>query len=482
MTGFATQKTPLRLAIFVVCFLIFLLLLSMIRGDWGSNSPQMSADVLPQKVFGADHYTLENGLEIVVVPNHRAPVVTHMVWYKVGAADETIGQSGIAHFLEHLMFKGSTGLAAGEFSEIIRGLGGHDNAFTSQDYTAYFQSIAKEHLATVMKMEAGRMRGMNPPAGAVLSERNVILEERAQRTDNKPSALFNEQMRALAFINHPYGVPVIGWRHEIEQMEWPTIKAFYDRFYGPNNAILVVTGDVTGEEVRSLASKIYGSLPMIEIEDRTRTTTPALIATPELKLREDSIHQPMFNLHFRAPSTAQDQDTSLALQVLQEIMGASSASRLYKSLVIEQKIASHINFSYDSASLNDSSLWITAYPSEGIEPEAVDAAIQVELQKVITDGVTEDELIAAKQRMQDSTFFALDSLSGPAMIIGRELTTGSSLDYIENWPHLVNAVTAAQVQEAASEYLNPADKSSSTSLVRGTLLPAVQVEEEGVSQ
>jgi zinc protease len=206
-----------------------------------------------KKVFNAEHFTLQNGMQVVVIPNHRVPVITHMVWYRVGAADDPVGKSGIAHFLEHLMFKGTDTLAPGEFSKIIRGLGGNDNAFTSQDYTAYFQSISVDHLEKVMTMEASRMRGMNVPAAEVESERQVIIEERRERIENDPRAWLGEQMRYALYPNHPYGTPNIGWQSEMASLTWDDAKGVYDTWYAPNNAILVIAGDVTMEQVKPLA-------------------------------------------------------------------------------------------------------------------------------------------------------------------------------------------------------------------------------------
>ena len=477
MTGFTAQKMPFRLIIFAIGFIAALVIISLSM-TMMSRAPDTTPEAgLPDKIFNAETYTLENGLEIIVVPNHRVPVVTHMLWYKVGAADEERGLSGIAHFLEHLMFKGSTGLAAGEFSKTVRGLGGNDNAFTSQDYTAYFQSIAKEHLQTVMRMEAGRMRGMNPPQDHVLSERNVIIEERKQRTDNSPASRLTEQMRSLAFINHPYSIPVIGWMHEIEELEWPDIKEFYDRYYGPNNAVLIVTGDVTGEEVYAIAKKTYGTLPMVDVPERARTDIPPMIANPTLSVADPLVYQPSMKLLFRVPSLAQDQETALALQVLEEIMGAGAPSRLYQSLVVKQKLASNISLSYSSASLGPAELWIAAYPSDGVDMATLYNAIKAELNTLITEGITETELTAAKQRLQDSSLFALDSLSGPAMIIGREYLSGTPIETIETWPHLIGAVTAQQVQQAAKTYLNIDDRKSKTFYVRGDLLPETVTQE-----
>ncbi|MEM7679568.1 MAG: pitrilysin family protein, partial [Pseudomonadota bacterium] len=194
------------------------------------------------KVFNAEYFKLENGMDVVVIPNHRTPVITHMVWYKVGSADEKPGHSGLAHFLEHLMFKGSLGFGPGEFSRAVKALGGNDNAFTSRDFTAYFQSVASQHLELVMRMEAGRMRKLNTPIEEVNAERKVVQEERRQRTDNNPQGRFREALNNALYVNHPYNRPVIGWGHEIAELSWQSAKAFYDQYYGPNNATLVVSG------------------------------------------------------------------------------------------------------------------------------------------------------------------------------------------------------------------------------------------------
>src|SRR5687767_14633984 len=209
----------------------------------------------------ASEFKLSNGMEVVVIPDHRAPVVTHMVWYKVGAADEPPGVSGIAHFLEHLMFKSTEKIGTGEFSKIISRLGGQDNAFTGNDITAYFQRVSKDRLKTVMEMEADRMVNLRLEEKEVLTERQVILEERRSRVENSPSAILDEQMNAALYMSHPYGIPVIGWEHEMAKLSPADAMAFYKRFYAPNNAILVVTGDVTADEVKALAEETYGKIP-----------------------------------------------------------------------------------------------------------------------------------------------------------------------------------------------------------------------------
>lgn len=408
-----------------------------------------------QKTFNAQRFVLENGLEIIVIPSARVPAVTHMVWYRVGAADEPRGKSGIAHFLEHLMFKGSTGLQPGEFSEIVRSLGGNDNAFTSQDYTAYFQSIASEHLETVMRMEAGRMRGLAPPASEVESEREVILEERRQRIDNDPRAKFREHLSTAAFINHPYGTPIIGWAHEMETLSWDDAKSFYDQWYGPNNAILIVSGDVDAQQVYTLAQDIYGPIEPIDLPQRNWPETPDLIADAVVTFKDKSIRQPSVQSIYRAPAYRKNKNDALALEVLTEIMGGGSTSRLYKSIVIDQKLTSGAGLSYRPEKWDISNISIYASPLPGINVERVRAAYEDELRKLVKDGVTKDELEDAKNRMQDAAIYARDSLTGPAMVFGYALINGYEIDDVEYWPHMISAVSAEDIQRVAKAYLDP---------------------------
>jgi zinc protease len=424
------------------------------------------------KVFNAESFMLDNGMQVVVIPNHRVPVVTHMVWYKVGAMDEAQGKSGIAHFLEHLMFKGSEGLGPGEFSEKIRRLGGNDNAFTSQDYTAYYQSIAAEHLETVMTMEAGRMRGMTLPPEEVDSERLVILEERRQRTDNDPRAQFGEKMSSALFPDHPYGVPIIGWPDEMANLSREDAKNFYDRWYGPNNAVLVVSGDVTGTQVFELAKKIYGPLPKIALPERVMTKKPpASAATAHVVMENKDIREPLVQIAMRVPTYLENREASLAMQVLEDILSGGPTSRLYKSLVIEQKIATSAGFSYDSSARGESTAWLYAAPMPGTSLETLQKALQDELRKVVKDGVTETELKESITRMQDEAAYARDSLTGPAMVFGASLVIGETMDDIEYWPRNIGTVTAAQVKDAATKFLNP-DAPGAHKSVTGFLLPA----------
>ena len=469
-------KAALSVAILVLITIVGSYIINRNPPPQNINITKKLTPATAKKVFNAKSYMLDNGLKIVVVENHRAPVITHMIWYKVGAADEPRGKSGIAHFLEHLMFKGQShptlgDLEEGEFSRIIRSLGGEGNAFTSQDYTAYFQSISSKHLEKVMSMEAGRMTGMNIPAEGFAAENKVIMEERRQRTDNDPRAQMAEQMMQSLFPNHPYAMPVIGWMHEIEDLSHDEVMSFYHQYYAPNNAVLVVSGDVDGAQVYEIAKRTYGLIPPSDnLPERKRTISPPFIAATTMKLEHEIIKEPILRRVYRAPSARQDKDTSLALEVLEDILGNGSTSRLYKSLVIEQKIATNISLSYRSTAWDDARISISATPQAGIEITQLQDAINDELRKVITEGISDDELSDSITRLQAEAIYALDSLSGPAMIIGSSLTTGLTLDDIEYWPQQIEAVSKEQIQEAATLYLNP-DEPSKTPPIEGILMP-----------
>ena len=248
-------------------------------------------------------YKLSNGLELVVIPDRRAPVVTHMIWYKVGAADETPGKSGLAHFLEHLMFKGTAVNPAGRFSQVVARIGGQENAFTSNDYTGYFQRVPSDRLKTVMEFEADRMTGLQLTDAVVLPERDVILEERNQRTENNPRARLSEQMSAALYLNHPYGKPVIGWRHEMEHLSRDDALAFYRRFYAPNNAVVVIAGDVDPEETRKLVEQIYGRLaPNTDLPPRQRPQEPPSVVARTLTLADPRVEMPSMQRDYLVPS------------------------------------------------------------------------------------------------------------------------------------------------------------------------------------
>ncbi len=461
---------------FITCLTVALILSGLSgAGFYGGVQSALAETETREKVFNAQSFMLDNGMQVVVIPNHRAPVITHMVWYKVGAAMEPAGKSGIAHFLEHLMFKGSAqiggpDLKAGEFSKIIRRLGGHDNAFTSQDYTAYFQSVPAAELETVMRMEAGRMRGMDLPLQEVNSERNVIMEERRQRTDNNPKARFFESFNAHSYLNHPYGTPIIGWMHEIEGLSREDAKEYYTQWYAPNNAILVVSGDVTPADVFSKAIDIYGTIARHDVPERVYTQSPPTETRSRLVMSDKAVREPMVYKAYRAPSARMNKGEALALDVLAEIMGGGPTSRLYQALVRMQKIASSAGLSYDSAQWDDAGLLLYAVPLPDQDPAMIEEALDDVMRQLIRKGVSDRELGDAITRMRDNAVYARDSLSGPAMIIGRALASGSTLDDVEYWPYDIATVTEAQILDVAQKYLDP-DKGGAMPPVVGILLP-----------
>ena len=432
-----------------------------------------------QKIFNAQTFELDNGMQVVLIENHKIPVVTHMVWYKVGASDEPWGKSGIAHFFEHLMFKGTEKVAPGDFSKTVRNLGGNDNAFTSQDYTAYFQSVPSKHLGTVMEMEADRMNNLSVPEEEFLSERDVILEERNQRTDTNPTAKFMERIKASLFANHPYGIPVIGWRHEIAALDYETAMDFYDKWYAPNNAILVVSGNVTLEELKTLAQQTYGLLPAEDVPQRQWTQAPDLPGAGTYVMHDPQVKQPMWIRAYQAPSIKESYEDTLALEVLEELLSGGSSARLYQSLVVEQKLATSVNMSYSGTLLLDGTVIFHAIPREGVTMEQISTAIDVELLKLIREGIDAKELSETKEKMINSSIYARDSIAGPAMIFGGSIASGLSVDQIEYWPRDIRAVTDEKIVELITGWLNPNDPENNPSIT-GHLLPPKVEELNGV--
>jgi zinc protease len=401
-------------------------------------------------------YKLTNGLELVVIPDRRAPVVTHMIWYKVGAADEVAGHSGLAHFLEHLMFKGTAKHPAGEFSQVVASLGGQENAFTTSDYTGYFQRVPSGDLATVMAFEADRMTGLQLTDEVVLPEREVILEEQNQRVGNNPRARLSEQIAAALYLNSPYGRPVIGWRHEMEQLTRDDAIGFYRRFYGPNNAVVVIAGDVTPEAALKLAEDTYGkAAPHASIAPRVRPREPKPTAARSLTLADPRVELPIVQRDYLVPSfhTAKP-GQSEALEVLAHVLGSGSNSRLYRALVMDQKIAVAAGAWYDSSALDDSRFGVYGSPKDGVTLPQLETAIDAVIADVAAKGITAEELDRTKTRLIADAVYAHDSQASMARWYGSALTTGATVEDVTHWPDRVRKVTAEAVQDAARQWLD----------------------------
>jgi zinc protease len=407
----------------------------------------------------ATEFTLANGMQVVVIPDTRAPVVTHMVWYRVGAADEPPGVSGIAHFLEHLMFKSTDKIAMGEFSKIVSRLGGQDNAFTGHDATAYFQRVAKERLPTVMGMEADRMVNLKLTEKEVLTERNVILEERRSRIENSPGAILDEQMNAALYQSHHYKIPVIGWEHEIAKLSPSDALTFYKRFYAPNNAILVVAGDVTPEQVKTMAEATYGKVPANSAvgAPRARPLDPEPRAARRLKLEDPRAGKASLSRYYQVPSyvTAKPGEAE-ALDLMMKILAQGSISRLYKGLVMDMtnQIASSASGNYQGGGLDYGTIAIQAIAADGKALEQVEAAIDAAIVELKDKGVTDAELSRAKAGYIAEYVYENDSQSTMARRYGWNLVVGRTIAQVDSWPDDIAKVTAADVKAVAAKYLD----------------------------
>ena len=400
-------------------------------------------------------FNLKNGLELVVIPDHRAAVVTHMIWYKVGAADEKPGKSGIAHFLEHLMFKGTAKHPTGQFSAVVAKMGGQENAFTTDDYTGYYQRVPSNQLKTVMAFEADRMTGLVLTDAVVLPERQVILEERNMRIENNPRAKLGVQIDAALYLNSHYGIPTIGWRSEMEHLTRQDAIAFYHRYYAPNNAVVVIAGDVEPHQALAFARETYGKIkPNPDLPPRLRTKEPPPIAARTVTLADARVEQPVVQRAYLVPSfkTAKPGESE-ALEVLAHILGSGSNSRLYRALVVDQKLAVNAAAWYDSSSLGMSKFGIYGAPRPGITPEHLAKAIDAVVAKVVAKGVTDEELARSKTRLIADAVYAHDSQASMARWYGTSLMTGATVADVAHWPDHIRAVTAGQVQQAARRWL-----------------------------
>jgi zinc protease len=402
-------------------------------------------------------FTLANGLKLIVKEDHRSPVVISQIWYKAGSIDELNGTTGVAHVLEHMMFKGTHKVPGGEFSRRIAAAGGRENAFTSRDYTAYFQQLQKSRLPLAMELESDRMRNLVLTEGEFAKEIKVVMEERRLRTDDQPRALVHEKMTAMSFQSHPYRHPVIGWMNDLENMSFRDAKEWYDRWYAPNNAVLVVVGDVSPKEVFVLAQKYYGAIqsrPLLPLDKRKPQTEPPQIGIKRLTVKAPA-RFPYLAMGYHAPVVRKPGTDwePYALEMLAGVLDGNESARLNKELVREQRIASSAGAGYDSNARGPGMFYLDGTPSEGKTVGDLETALRAEVEKLIREGVTEEELARVKAQVVAGHVFQLDSMFYQAMQIGQLESIGMSHRDVDTMLIKLQAVTAEQVREVAKKYL-----------------------------
>lgn len=398
-------------------------------------------------------FQLENGMDVVVIEDHRAPAVVHMVWYRAGSADEQPGVSGVAHFLEHLLFKGTEKLAPGEFSEIVKANGGTDNAFTSFDYTAYFQRVAADRLGLMMEMEADRMKNIQLDREDILTERDVIIEERNQRVENDPGSLFREQRMAAQYLNHPYGTPIIGWRHEMVNLDLDDALAYYRQFYSPNNAVLVVAGDVLPDDVLALAQEHYGPIPRNEaLPERVRPSEPPQMAERRISFEDPRVAQPYVMRTYLAPERdSGDQRKAAALTLLAEVLGGSQTAVLPQKLQFEEKRAVYAGAFYSGLSLDDTTFGVVNVPAQGVTLEEAEADMDRVIAEFMETGVDPVQLDRIKFQLRAQQVYELDSSNSLANRYGAALTSGLTIEDVHEWPRILQSITPEEISAAAQE-------------------------------
>jgi len=415
--------------------------------------------------FKPQHHILENGLEIVVLENNRVPAIAHSIWYKVGSADEPNGKSGIAHFLEHLMFKGTDNLKPGEFSQIVSINGGKENAFTSKNYTGYFQLIHKSKLELIMSLEADRMKNIQLFEKDFENEKAVVLEERYSRVDDNPSALLSEQINAALYMNHPYRKPIIGWEHEIKNLNLDDVMKFYEKYYAPNNAIIVICGDVNLDDVVKIAKKYFGPIKPSKIEKRDWTDEPTQHAPRKITLNSKNTAISVFQRHYLVPTYTKSKKEALTLEVFSEIFGNSSTGMLFDEFVKNKKLATSVSAYYYPDGFGHTSFTISIIPKKNVGLEEIEIHLDEYLNKIKKKNFNKEELQKIKKRLVNNTIFAQDSLYMGMRIFGSSLTTGYSLKEITNWP---NDIAKVSIDDLETYIPNIFNKKNS---VTGYLLP-----------
>lgn len=448
-------------------FIPVLLVLVTIAGAlyWLFDSPRPARDV--RSSVPVERFTLRNGLRVVVMPNDRIPAVTHILFVRAGGGDDPYGKSGLAHYLEHLMFSGTKNYPEGVYDRTIARFGGEQNAYTTSDYTAYYATVPKEQLKHVMAMEADRLVNLEIDEARAARELQVITEERATRVENRAPSLLAEQIDAVTFLNHPYGRPLIGWAGDMASFTAADARQFFARHYRAANMVLVVAGDVTTRDVRRMAQDYYGALPSAEAPRRHWPQEPPLRLTRRAAMEDEKAREPRLLRQYAAPSAITgDTARAMPLSLLAQYLGGSSTSLLYRSLVLEQKLASTVSVSYDPLSFGPALLRIWAVPTPGTPLPALEKALDVQLEQVLGALPAKADLARAKTQFKAEMIYAQDGLEPLAHLIGQLYMLGLDEHYFYDWIDAVNAVEATDILEAAQQVLNPAHR------VTGYLRPA----------
>ena len=406
------------------------------------------------KLFDSKSFELQNGMQVVVVENHRAPVVSSMIWYNVGSVDETYGKSGLAHFLEHLMFKGTEKFKNGEFSDFISKNGGTENAFTSFDYTAYYQIIPSEKIEKILEMEADRMKNLVLSKKQIETEKSVILEERSQRIDSSPSSVLDESMRKSLFPNHTYGTPIIGWKHEIENLTYEDIFEFYNKYYDPSNAVLVLSGDIKIKDAKRITKKYFGKIKSNKVKQkRNYLTDPPLKTKIQINHEHPNVEQPIWKKLYKTISLTESIDDGLALDIGLEIIAGGKTSILYQELVTKQKIFAAVGGYYQGLTKGPGNIYFYAIPNKNLSPKDIDIKINDVLKNVIKKGISPDDFNRKKKEYYYNFIYQQDGIGKPAQIIGEALSVGIKLEDLENWDQRINELSIEKVNEALNRFL-----------------------------
>jgi zinc protease len=434
------------------------------RAALAAATAALIALAVPARAQGPQvfQFALQNGMQVVVIPDHRSPVVTHMLWFKVGGVDDPPGLSGLAHFFEHMMFRGTKKNPGDQFSQVLARNGGEDNAFTTHDYTAFYEEIAKDKLPMAMALEADRMANLDLSDANVSTERDVVLEERRLRIDNDPQALLAEQVDAALHLSHPYGRPVIGWPEEVHRIGRVEAQDFYNHHYAPNNAILIVAGDVTADEVRNDAQAAYAKVPARELVERNTAAEPPRQGETRLAVTSADAKVPVFLREYRVPSYAEAAPGQAeALEVLAQLLGADYSSALYKKLVVERKLATNATAYYDGYRRNAAEFTISASPRPGVSFAQLERAID-EIIGAYMKPVNAQELARAKTQLVASATYRRDSQYAMASAYGQTLAIGLTAFDVRAWPDRIQAVTKDAVAKAAHDTLIKREAVSAT--------------------